>query len=511
MTAVDTNSVMVGSSTRTSTPTSTDSGIIGNLNAWLMTSDHKRIGQLMVVFAVIWTVIIAVVGTLLAVERIDATSALVDSASMLQLFSLFRVGLIFGVMAPLMLGVAVAIVPMQIGAQALAFSRGALFGVYVWLFGMVIVGASYIGNGGPGGSDAQMVDLFMVGMGFVIAGLVIVGACIATTVLTARRPGMTLAQTPIFAWSALVTSVSLVLTLPVMAGVLVYLAIDHSYERVAFGGTDGIAGWIDWALTAPQIFLLAIPTLGILAQIVDTMSRGRQPIRGGLLIGIGIMSAALIGPVTQSSYSLQTEGLAELTKSLAPFLLFNVLPILGALIVLALCLLAIKKEKVKLDAAFVPAFLGVGMVLTGMIGNTAQRINNFELGNTVFEEAVLVYIGYGVVLSALGALAYFGPKLWGRTMPASQVIGLGLLGLLGVVLAALPYYIAGFAGQPASSASGFDYSGPTWLWNLVSAVGHAIFTVVVIVFIGLAVKSFRSGTIENDAVINSSLETATVN
>lgn len=156
------------------------------------------------------------------------------------------------------------------------------FGFYLWLFGVILVGSSYLNNGGPGGGAAEMVDLFLVGLGLVIAGLLLISASVATTVLASRRAGMTLIETPIFSWSALVTSISMLLTLPVLAGAIIYVAVDHAYERATFGATEGVNAWIGWAFASPQIFIVAIPTLGVLAQIVATMTRGKQPLRAGL-------------------------------------------------------------------------------------------------------------------------------------------------------------------------------------------------------------------------------------
>jgi heme/copper-type cytochrome/quinol oxidase subunit 1 len=494
MSAIDVNSAM--------TKSGTVSGIsfFSKISSWLITTSHQRIGRMMVSVSLLWTVAVVVVGVVLDVERISSASDLIDSTSATQLFSIFRVGLIFGSIAPMTLGIALAIAPMQIGSQVLAFARAAAFGAYLWFFGTIIVGVAYLGNGGPGGGDPQMVDLFLLGLGLVIAGLLLVSASIATTILTSRRAGMTLIDAPIFVWSSLVTTVSLILTLPVMAGALIFVAVDHTYERSTFGSTDGVNAWIGWALTTPQIFLLAISSLGVLAQIVATMNKGKQPLRGGLFIGIGVMSTALIGTVTQSFYSLQLDGkLNDIAKSLLPFLMFNALPMLGVLIVLGLCLLAMKNEKAKPSAAFVLAFFGVGMVLTGMLGNALLRINDLKLSNTVFEEAVLIYIGYGVVLSSFGAIVYFGPRIWGRKMPTMPVIGLGLLGVLAVVLAALPYYVAGFTDQPAARMTG-ELGDNSQIWNSVAAIGHAIFLIFIFAFVGLVVKSSRSGEIADEEI-----------
>jgi len=492
MTAIDSSH----SATSSSGSIATRSTLLGSVAAYLTASDHKRIGRLLISVSAIFAIATAIEGAILGVERISPSSSIVDADIIVQLFSALRFDLIFSVAAPLMLGVAVAVVPMQVGARALAFARSAMFGFYLWLFGVILVGSSYLNNGGPGGGAAEMVDLFLVGLGLVIAGLLLISASVATTVLAFRRAGMTLIETPIFSWSALVTSISLLLTLPVLAGAIIYVAVDHAYERATFGATEGVNARIGRGAASPQIFVVAIPTLGVLAQIVATMARGKQPLRAGLFVGVGLMSTAVIGGVTQSSHTVNFSGnIGDVLKSLIPYALFNKLPIIGVVVVLGLSLLALKNAKAKLNAAFVPAFLGVGMVLTGMIGGAVYKVANLKLANTVFDEGVLVYVCYGVVLSGIGAVAYFGPRIWGREIASAPVLGLGLLGFLATVLASLPYFIAGFADQPANVANSFDYSGPIWLWNSLVGVGHALMALVVFLFFALATKSFRTGTI----------------
>jgi hypothetical protein len=185
--------------------------------------------------------------------------------------------------------------------------------------------------------------------------------------------------------------------------------------------------------------------------------------------------------------------LIDKAKSFVPYALFNLLPILGVVVVLALALLALKSDSIKMIAPFVPAFLGGGMILTAMLGNALQLISSTNLSGTVFEEGVLVYISYGTVLVAWSAIAFWGPTLWGRMLPTKAVAGIGALGFVGTVLAALPMYIAGFADQQADSIQDFDYSGPASLWNAVSTAGHALFAVCVVAATVVAVKSFARG------------------
>ncbi|HRE00068.1 MAG TPA: hypothetical protein PLV68_02145, partial [Ilumatobacteraceae bacterium] len=116
---------------------------------------------------------------------------------------------------------------------------------------------------------------------------------------------------------------------------------------------------------------------------------------------------------------------------------------------------------------------------------------------TVYEEGVFVLIAYGVVLGMMGAIAYWGPKLWGRTMADKQVAPLLALGLLAAVLASAPYLIAGFADQPADTAT-FSYGGPQNLWNLLSGIGHGLMVLTVLAFVGLALRSFKVGPAAGD-------------
>jgi heme/copper-type cytochrome/quinol oxidase subunit 1 len=98
----------------------------------------------------------------------------------------------------------------------------------------------------------------------------------------------------------------------------------------------------------------------------------------------------------------------------------------------------------------------------------------------------------------MGAVAYWGPKLWGRSLPQSAVFGLGTLGFLGTVLASLPLYVAGFANQPAGIVDGFSYGGPQELWNALAAIGQALIAVTVVLFLLTALRAFTAGEAAGD-------------
>ena len=471
------------------------------IGSWATTSDHKKIGRLFVVAALIAGAAAAVVGAFLGFERISATGySILDLDSIDQLTSLYRVVLAFGVALPLMLGIGIAVVPLQIGSKAIAFGRLALFGFWMWIAGLGVIVYSIASNGGPGGGESKMVDLFLVGVVIAAGGALSAVVCLVTTILTNRAPGMNLSRVPMLSWASLTGGVSLLLTLPVVIGTSIYLYVDHHYGRVAFGGNKGINDWLGWSLTQPQTYVFAAIGVGVVAEIASVASGRRHPLRALLLVGAGVLTVAALGGATQVQHSLtwtNTSG-SDKVKELIPFLIFNGLPVLGALIVLGGCALGLAQGRPRVMAPLVPAFLGLGMVLAGMVGHLVAQFGPAGLAGTVFEEGEFNYVVYGTLLMGIGAVAYWGPKLWGRSLPQSAVFGLGALGFLGTVLSSLPLYIAGFANQPAGVVDGFSYDGPQELWNGLAAAGQAIIAITVVLFLLTALRSFRAGEAAGD-------------
>ena len=466
---------------------------------WVSSSDHKKIGRLFVGLSWLLALATAVVAALIGLERITPSSALINSDAAPQLLAVFRFGLVYAVLAPTFVGIAVAVAPLQVGARSIAFPRVAQLGLWLWITGVATVIIAIAGNGGPAGGNSDMVDLYLLGLAVTGAGLVAAATSAIVTVLTSRAPGMSLERAPLFSWSVLAGGFAIVASLPVAIGTIAYLYVDHTYVRVAFGGNYAVNDHLGWALTQPLTFVFVVMAVGALADMGPVVSGGRQPLRGAALAGIGLVTTAVLGAVTQSQHVLTfTGGAADKVQSLIMFALFNLLPILGVLVVLALGALGAKSGKIRPNASFAITFLGVGMILFGMLGNALLNIDAADLAGTVFEEGATVYVSYGSLLAGLGAISFWGPKLWGRKIADKKVFGAGALVLLGTVLAAFPQYIAGFQGQPNGAVASFDYDGPISLWNGASAVGHALVILGLLAFLGAAVTDLRSGELAGD-------------
>jgi heme/copper-type cytochrome/quinol oxidase subunit 1 len=479
---------------------------------WVTSTDHKKIGRLYAGFGLLVLAGAAVVAAVLGLERADDGSSLVDADALLQLIQVYRVGLILGGLVPLTLGLSIAVAPLQLGARQIAFPRLALTGVYAWLGGLVLTLVALARNGGIGGGDSQAVDMFLAGIGLMLVGLTASAVCVATTVLTTRAPGMTMRRVPLFAWSALIGSLGLLLVLPVAFGCVIYLFVDHRLGISAnFGGAEGVAGWLGWLFTVPAAIAFAVPAVGVAAELVPVTFRTRQAMRGTTFAGIGLIGVAALAAVTHQmtiEVSLDTDQqFGDFVDAAVPFLLFAGLPLLGLAIVMGLGALTARTGiatagKPNVTAAFLFAFFGLGLIGLGLVANALQAFTDLELLGTAFEEGATVLVAYGALLGVLGGLVLWAPKLWGSVIPALHVVPLALLGAAGAALAAAAPIVGGFLDQPGGLPTddlaverllSLDFSDAGSLLAVLGLIGHAAVALSALGFLALLAKVVAAG------------------
>jgi heme/copper-type cytochrome/quinol oxidase subunit 1 len=467
---------------------------------WLVSADHTRVGRLYVGFSLVAAIAVLVVGTLVMAERIETGGTFLRSDSVAQMTSFTWIGLAFLVVVPLLLGIAIAVVPLQVGAAGIAYPRAAALSFWGWVFSGGVMVSAYLGNGGPGGGDAQAVDLFLVSLILVLVSLTVGAACVAGTVITQRAAGMGLLEVPPFSFASLVSAGALLLTLPVLAGTLLLLYVDHRYGRIVFGGNQGIEGELSWSILQPQTYVYGIPILGLMAELFPVAGGRRQPMRPVVIGAIGLAGAAAVGGALQGMPTLDLDGVTPI-QGLAELVLFGVtalLPVLPFLLVLGLGGLALKGGRPRPSGAFGFAIAGALMGLVGALVGVLTPIADLGLIGTVYQESQTYYLLFAGLLAGMGAVAYWGPKLWGRRLPDKAVGGLAALGLVGTVLAAFPYVIAGFLGQPLGAVSWAELDGPIQLCNVAVTVGFGLLTLTVVAFALLALRGFARGDAAGD-------------
>lgn len=481
------------------------SGSTPAVATWMTSTDHKVVGRLHVGVGFAGVVIGLVLAVLIAFERVDATGyQLLDADSAAQVLALARNLLTFGGVVPLLIGLIVAVLPLQLGARSIASPRLATGGFWMWFTGLGLMIASILGNGGPGGGNADLVDLYLASFVLMLIGLMMSAVSIAVTILTSRAPGMGLLRAPAFAWSALIGSVVLLLAVPVLIGTTIYVYVDHRYSRMGFGGNVGVSKWIGWATSQPFTYVLAIPALGIALDAVPVLARRRLRERSIAFILVGVVALAGVSAVTQTFVTLPWNGtgffsgLGTKIADLLPFVLLDVVPVAAILGVVGLALVSLKEGRPQIAAPLAFIVLGLVGILEGAAAMILRAVQDSGLGGTIFEAGEYVAVTFGTISVAFGAVCYWGPKLWGRRIPDKAAIPLALVVFLGTVLGSLPYMVAGFADQPAGVLNGFDYSGPQQLWNALVGIGFLLMLLAAIAFVALAAKSFLSGEAAGD-------------
>ena len=503
MTTIDTGPNAADSLAHDASSDSAAVSLLVGAAAWAITTDHKRIGRLYTGVGLLALLATATLGVVLGVERADDGAKLVDADSLLQLFQAYRVGLVFAAIIPIGLGLAIAVVPLQLGARSLAFPRLALTGFYSWLGGLVLTMTALGANGGIGGGDEQAVDLFLAGQGLMIIGLIASAGCVATSVLTTRAPGMTMRRVPLFAWSALISTLGMLLALPVMFGAIIYLFVDHRYGQFNFGGSEGIRTWIGWGYSVPAIIVYALPAIGVAAETLPVAFKHRQVLRGFKFAGIALIGVTALAATTQqfvSAVTIDTDS-ETFIRGAVPFLIFAGLPLLGLVMSLGLGLLTAQQGlangRPKIAAPFVFSLFGVLMIAVGIAANFVLGITDLELLGTSFEEGATLFVVYGAALGVIGGLIFWAPKLSGRVIPDKRVFPLALVGVAGATLAGAPMLIAGFLDQPGGlPANDADVSNMLTignidqgvLWNTVSLAGHGLMALTVLSFVLLMLK-----------------------
>ena len=489
------------------------SGFVGTVAEWVTTTDHKRIGRLFLAVSTLAFLEAVVVAALLAVERIDIDSELLDLGSLTQLFSLYRFELTYLVLAPVMVGLALAIVPLQVGARSLVFPRLAQAGFWTWFLGADLAVYALIRNGGPGGGNARFVDLFTLSVVLVLAGLTAAAGSVAATVLTNRTPGMTTRRVPFFSWASLVMSTTLLVTLPVAVGNLLVVYTAHKYPSAnPLSSNRAIEQWVGFAFTQPTTLLFLIPALGLLADTGSTALRARLRPRGAIFAAIGLAGTAMFGAAMQEPVVLNANFLdhsfGDMLNTFLPYAIVHLLPLLGFAGAVLLSAGALARRP-RVQAPMVFALFASLLALLAASASALNHIGDAHLVGTVFEEGTWLIAVYAGVLAALGGVTYWGAKWWGRSLSTVTTLPLALLGALGAVLAGVPLMIAGFTDQPGGifplvepgndAVVNFpDVGGPTELWNLLSAAGHVLMFLTVLAFVGLALRTFTRGEAAGD-------------
>jgi cytochrome c oxidase subunit 1 len=484
------------------------------LHDWVVTVDHKKLGILYILYALIFLVIGGIEATIMRIQLIVPHNHFVSPQAFNRMFTMHGTTMIFFVAMPILFGFGNYLIPLMIGARDMAFPRLNAWSFWLTAFGGLLLYFSFIGGSGLYGAGSApdvgwfayaplTASTFSLGhstdfwtLGLLVSGFGSIGTAIniLVTIVCLRCPGMTLGKMPLLAWLNLVMAAMVLLAISPLTAAQIMLSLDrflgaHFFDTQA-GGSAVLWMHFFWIFGHPEVYVLVLPAFAFASEIIPVFSRKPifgYPVMVAATVGIGFVGLSVwahhmftvgMNPYANSFFTITTMVIGVPTG----IKIFNWIGTMwGGKIVF--------KTPMLFCIAFLFQFLIAG--LTGIMLSAAPF--DWQLGNSYFVVAHFHYVIVGAILFTIfGAFYYWFPKMSGRMYNETLGKWHFWLFFIGFHLTFDFMHIPGLLGMPRRI---YTYEpGRGWdIWNLICTVGVFFQAVAIIVFIGNLLWSYFNG------------------
>jgi cytochrome c oxidase subunit 1 len=474
---------------------------------WLTCVDAKEIAKRYVVTGLVFFALAGVLAAAMRAQLARPESGLISADRYNQIFTMHGSTMMFLFAVPIMEAMGLYLVPLMVGARAMAFPRLNAFsywmylggGLFLWIGFILNVGPdvgwfSYVPLAGPEYGPGKRADFWAQMITFTEVAAMAAAASTATTILKMRAPGMSLARLPLFCWSQLITAFMIMLAMPAVMLASSFLISDRligtHFYNYAEGGSVLMYQHLFWFFGHPEVYIIFLPGLGMVSEITQTFSR--RPVFGYPAIVLSLLATGFLAFGLWVHHMFAT-GLPRMGDSFYTAASMTIALPAGIQIFCWLATMWDGKPRLATPMLFVIGFI-ITFVLGGLTGVMLASVPlDTQVHDTYFVVAHFHYVLIGgAVFPLLGALHYWFPKAVGR-MPSEALGKLSFwLIFLGFHTAFFPMHILGLRGMPRRV-----YTYPADMgWgglNLLSTIGAYVLAIGVLVFLVNLVRAWRRG------------------
>ncbi len=413
------------------------------------------------------------------------------------------------------------VMPLQIGAPDMAFPKLNMMSYWVYFLGGVTMLSSFVMPGGaansgwtsyPPLSDIATIGqtVWLIGMVFLITSSLLGSINFIVTIVQLRAKGLTFMRLPFFVWAQLVTSFLLLLAFPPLeaAGVLQLmdrlagtsfflpsgLVVTGQPLNVSGGGSPLLWQHLFWFLAHPEVYVLILPAMGIVAEVIANNTR--KPLWGYKSMVYGAIFLGFMSFMVWAHHMFMT-GMGTIISTF--FQTTTMIISIPSIIILTALFISLWGGSIRFTTpmlfalAFLPMF-GIGG-LTGLpLGLSATDI---PLHDTYYVIGHFHYVvAPGTIFALFAGIYYWFPKLTGRKM--NDVLGrihfFGSFVCMNAIF--MPMFIVGLAGVSRRLWDGgaqYAHAQPVLHWNEFMSHGAWALGVFQLFFIVNLFWSIRKG------------------